>query len=185
MKELLGALCKALQQLGGVEKDANNSHFKNDYATLESVVRAAKAALTPHGLAFYQETKRSGSDVVCYTTIVHGESGQTRTAEYVCGQPVKGTPADWGSITTYARRYGLLAALGLYQTDEDDDGASQEVALAKAVTEARKLLTAYKKAGEREDFDAYLKELQQALPQSARAELRPVITEVRKVRQWV
>ena len=49
------AFVKACADLRGAEINAVNSHLKSGYSDLSSVQAAARAALIPHGLAWYQQ----------------------------------------------------------------------------------------------------------------------------------
>ena len=52
--ELASALCKAQAQMEGAKKDANNPHFKTNYADLASVWSAIREPLTKNGLSVVQ-----------------------------------------------------------------------------------------------------------------------------------
>ena len=45
-KEFAGAIVKALSAIKGAVKDANNPHFRSDYADLTSVIEAVKVPLS-------------------------------------------------------------------------------------------------------------------------------------------
>lgn len=130
--KLAAALCSAQGAMGSVSKDAKNPAFKRDgkaltYATLESVIEAAKPALKDAGLAFTQApgVVVDGSLEVT-TMLVHGESGQwMRSTLHVPLQ--QRTAQGVGSAITYARRYALMSVLGLPAEDDDGNDASKRV----------------------------------------------------------
>jgi hypothetical protein len=120
----IGALSKALVAVQAaiepVVKDSTNPHFKNRYASLDSILDYVRPLLSSHGLALVQ----GGGDLIngglmVTTTIVH-ESGQWISSSFE--MPLeKATPQAAGSAITYGKRYGVSALLAL-STDEDDDG---------------------------------------------------------------
>ena len=93
--------------------------YSYSYADLGLVVGAVRPILAAHGLAQVQDVVTVGNNVAVSTTLVHksGESITFGPLTFNAG----GTPQQTGSAITYARRYALLAALGL--ATEDDDGA--------------------------------------------------------------
>jgi hypothetical protein len=120
----INALAKALvavqAQIEPVAKDSENPHFRNRYASLDSILDYVRPLLSSHGLALVQ----GGGDLIngglmVTTTIVH-ESGQWISSSFE--MPLdKQTPQAAGSAITYGKRYGVTAILGL-SADEDDDG---------------------------------------------------------------
>lgn len=119
MKTLFAALADAQSQLKGAVKDSTNPHFKSRYADLESVIEAMRAPFAANGLAFMQTV--SDDSQFLRTIIVHdsGESVTLQVPLIITKNDMQGV----GSAITYARRYGLAAACGISQTD-DDDGES-------------------------------------------------------------
>jgi len=98
-----------------VKKDSVNPHFKNKYATIESVLETIEEPMQKVGLGFYQSVK----DMTLETILFDYETDSTLTSSV----PLLISKSDMqqlGSALTYARRYGLVALLGLEQ--EDDDG---------------------------------------------------------------
>lgn len=117
--EVLPALHKARSQFVKVKKDKQNTHLKNKYATLDSVLDAITPALTDNDLMIMQdmqETEGLGR-IKVETTVMH-VSGQW--VKYYAELPiVKNDPQGVGSAFTYARRYALASAFGLSQADDD------------------------------------------------------------------
>lgn len=115
--EILPALHKARSQFVKVKKDRQNTHLKNKYATLDSVLDAITPALTENKLMIMQDSERVESAMRVETTVIH-ISGQW--AKFYFDIPiVKNDPQGVGSAFTYGRRYALAAAFGLSQADDD------------------------------------------------------------------
>lgn len=120
---IAAALAAAQAEMEPAAKDARNTHFKNSYATLASVMAAAIPALTRHGIAVYQPVTATAEGARVVVTILHhGASNETLRDD---GMPLitgKNDMQGLGSAITYARRYGLMAMCGI--APEDDDGAA-------------------------------------------------------------
>ena len=117
--EVLPALHKARSLFVKVKKDRQNSHLKNKYATLDSVLDAITPALTDNGLMLMQDMIESEAPnrINVETTVMH-ISGQW--VKFYAELPiVKNDPQGVGSAFTYARRYAAAAAFGLSQADDD------------------------------------------------------------------
>lgn len=119
-------LLKFQEQGITIEKDGVNPHFKNRYSTLNEVLGKVKEPLAKLGILVVQFPVKDGLE----TRLVDTESGD----ELISLTPYTGV-ADMqklGGAITYARRYALIAMLGL--EDEDDDGNTASVAPKKAAT---------------------------------------------------
>lgn len=115
--EILPALHKARSQFVKVKKDRQNTHLKNKYATLDSVLDAITPALTENRLMIMQDGERIENTMRVETTVIH-ISGQW--AKFYFDIPIaKNDPQGVGSAFTYGRRYALAAAFGLSQADDD------------------------------------------------------------------
>jgi hypothetical protein len=131
----IGALSKALvAALGavtGVTKDSKNPHFKNDYASLEAVTEMARPILAANGLCVVQSPGAfEGNRIPVKTRIIH-ESGEWIEGEIVI--PLSKADAQGaGSAVTYARRYALMAMLGVAPVDDDGEAAVERVPANKA-----------------------------------------------------
>lgn len=117
------ALVASLSAMNGAVKDAKNPHFKNVYASLESVIDAAKPALAANNIAFMQSVGELTAErsIQITTTLLHS-SGQF--IQSTMDMPVvKLDPQAAGSAITYGRRYALMAMLGLPAIDDDGEEA--------------------------------------------------------------
>jgi hypothetical protein len=117
------ALLKAQKSITFASKDSLNPHFKSKYADLGSVIEAVKPALNDSGIAFVQTTGTSDPGILAMTTRLLHESGEWMEDTATCPLP-KNDPQGYGSACTYLRRYSLAAIVGLYQDDDDGNGAS-------------------------------------------------------------
>lgn len=135
--ELLAAFAKCQAHMSDVGKGrrANVGQYSYLYADLSDVLSDVRPLLSGHGLGVTQTAEVAGDEVCVYTTLVHS-SGQWITAAPT-RLPAGKTAQQTGSSITYARRYSLLAMLGVAAADEDDDGASAGQRAVKAVQRER------------------------------------------------
>ena len=109
-----------------IEKDAANPFFKSSYSSLNEVLGKVKKPLNDLGVVIVQAVTTDG-----LVTQLIDTSDDTTTSSVV---PFVGATdmQKLGGAITYARRYALVALLGL--EDADDDG---NVASAKSFTKAK------------------------------------------------
>lgn len=125
INELAAALVEAQKKIKGAVKDSQNPFFKSRYADLESVQDACKEALLNNGLAVSQVFGVKDGKQVLTTVLMH-KSGQWISGEQELVSK-DNTPQGFGSASTYARRYGLAAIVGVVQTDDDaETGMNRE-----------------------------------------------------------
>jgi hypothetical protein len=136
IKDLAKALAAAQSSLNAAKKDATNPHFRNQYATLQSVWDAAREVLAPNGLSIVQTFEATDGHRLDLTTTLLHTSGQW-IAGTISMTPSKADPQGAGSAATYARRYSLAAILGIV-ADEDDDGEAASRPPVKTITQAHK-----------------------------------------------
>jgi len=91
------------------------------YASLEAVLETVKPVLGHAGLAISQFPADAPDGNVGLTTLILHESGQWLGSTLHIPLAKKDAQG-YGSALSYARRYGIMAVLGL--ATEDDDGAS-------------------------------------------------------------
>ena len=118
--KIASAFVKAQSELTNPKKDTENTFFNAKYADLTECWRACKEALSNNGIAVLQGIY----DGRLKTTLIH-ESGESMSDDGIalCGyESAKNPMQALGSATTYARRYGLCAMVGM--SPEDDDGNS-------------------------------------------------------------
>lgn len=103
---------------------------KFTYADLSDLIEMAKPILQRHGLAFQTHNGRAPGGVTAETVFIHVSGESMRTGPTFVGVPDEAGGQAFGSGYTYARRYSLLAALGV-AADDDDGAAAMRAQLAK------------------------------------------------------
>lgn len=122
MKNLVAALIKAQGEFLPIKKDKDNPFFHSKYADLESVIDCTKKALADNGLVVIQTFGLSEGKTTLWTYLYHTSGESISGMQYL---DVAGDPQKIASASTYGRRYGLLAILGIAAEDDDGNGASQ------------------------------------------------------------
>lgn len=124
LKNLAAALCKAQADMEGAKKDAKNPHFNSKYADLASVWDAIREPLTKNGLSVVQLPRSMQGGVEVETILLH-VSGESLSS--VLAVPASKSDAQgFGSALTYARRYSLMAMVGVAPEDDDGNAASHK-----------------------------------------------------------
>jgi hypothetical protein len=124
------AFLKAQAAFKPAIKDATNPHFKSKYVALDGVLEAVAKPLRDCGIAIVQQTDIEHAQTILITRLIH-ESGEWIAGRYPV-HPVKADPQGEGSALTYARRYALMALVGI--APEDDDGNAATAAANKPVS---------------------------------------------------
>ena len=128
IKELAIALAKAQGDIDNVKKTSTNPGFRSKYANLAAVWDTIREELSKNGLSVVQfpidAPNGSPEDTVGLKTILLHSSGQYLEATF--SMPVKDAknPQAVGSALTYARRYALMAVVGIAPEDDDGNAAS-------------------------------------------------------------
>lgn len=136
--DVLPAVARALAAMRDVSRSniADAGNYTYSYASLDQVMGMARPILADQALAVTQSAAvHLAAHVVEVTTTIVHESG-----EWVAWPPLAvpigaANAQSIGSALSYARRYGLLAVLGI--ATEDDDGATATNA-ARATPPAKK-----------------------------------------------
>lgn len=118
--DLSAALASAQAELNNPIFDSKNPHFKSSYASLASVRNAVVPVLAKHGLSIIQDVSAVEGGIICVQMLLHKSGQWIRTS----GLKVpfdKANAHGYGSATTYARRFSLMA-LACVVGDDDDDG---------------------------------------------------------------
>ena len=121
------ALSKAQGEMPAAVRDAENTHLRNRYATLGSVISTASPILARHGLSFIQMPSEAESGFMALTTRILHESGEWIEDTMRVAVPVSklSEVQAAGSMLTFLRRYALSAALGIITHDDDGNGGQQ------------------------------------------------------------
>jgi hypothetical protein len=115
-----------------IKLDGKNPHFNSKFATLAGIMDAVRPVLAKHGLVVAQHPSCAGTaenPLPALRTVLLHASGEREEDVMLLAVDRPGPQAQ-GSALTYARRYAVLAILGLVG-DEDDDAESAEKDAAK------------------------------------------------------
>ncbi len=118
---MIKAFIKVQEGLPDVKAEAKNPFFKSDYVTFDALMKIVKPILLKNGFAIVQNTTGSNGYVEVETILYH-ESGAKLESGKLPIKPEKETPQQYCSAITYAKRYSLMAFLGIAHKGEDDDG---------------------------------------------------------------
>jgi hypothetical protein len=124
MSALAQALLAFQSDAPDLHTDSENPHFKSKFLGLPGAMDKIRPAVNSVGLIITQLPTAIVVDghpaPALRTRITHAESGEF-IEDVMLLMPTKDDPQAQGSALTYARRYSLMAMLGLV-ADEDDDG---------------------------------------------------------------
>lgn len=124
--EIHAAMAAAFGEMPEVNQDGVNPHFKSQYATLGNIVHKVRPVLTAHGLYFVQRVEQDANGRQGVRTIIGHKGGGQIDAGLAIVSPRKDDAHGQGSALTYAKRYGLCAALGIVDQQDDDGNAAVE-----------------------------------------------------------
>lgn len=123
LTKIAPALVTALAAIKGAAKDSKNPHFRNDYASLESVIEASRDVLAANGLCAIQALGEViDGRLTCTTRLLHTSGEWVQSTFHM--RLSKDDPQGTGSTATYARRYALMAALNVAPVDDDAEADS-------------------------------------------------------------
>jgi hypothetical protein len=134
---LFGALHAVQAEALAIRKDSRNPHFGNKYISLDKLVPQVLPLLNEVGVVLTQLPHHIDGAPALITRLTHAPSGEF--IESIMPLLLdRENSQGVGSALTYARRYMLLALLGLV-ADEDDDGekASKVEVVNKRRTQPR------------------------------------------------
>ncbi len=124
------ALAAAQAAYPPIEKKhtANAGTYTYKYADIADVLAAVRPVLGLHKLALIQVTNiEQGGQIILYTRLVHGGSGQWFETEYPLGRMEGGLRHQaLGASMTYGRRYSVCALVGV-AAEEDIDAGEAEI----------------------------------------------------------
>lgn len=127
------ALSKAQGAIEGALKGATNPAFKSKYADLGAVWDACREHLSANGIAVMQRPRTDFGDriTVSVQTILTHSAGHREEFPELTIPTTKPDAQGIGSAITYARRYSLMAAVGIAPEDDDGNAATQAHANGK------------------------------------------------------
>jgi len=123
LNEIAPALAAAEAKIEGARKSVANTFFKSTYADLADVWDEVREPLTSNDLSIVQSSDLTEAGIVVTTRILH-KSGQWIQTYTPAMAPKDQGPQAIGSCITYGRRYGLAAAVGCPQIDDDANAAN-------------------------------------------------------------
>jgi predicted nucleic acid-binding Zn-ribbon protein len=130
--QLVAARARATKEIKTIIKDkkatipnkSGGNGYQYAYADLADVMDAVDDALAAQEIAIFQTLQERGGKPVLVTTLAHSSdqwvSSELRVTSIDAG------PQVFGSSLTYARRYSVLAILGLAPDADDDGRAAQD-----------------------------------------------------------
>lgn len=133
INELAKALLEVQKEMVPIKKTADNPFFKSKFAPLDKVMPEALRILNKHGLSVTQPVSHIEGQSALTTLLMH-ESGEWISAD----QPLvldKENPQGQGSAITYARRYALMAMIGMVAEDDDDGNKASQPRTVKYATD--------------------------------------------------
>ena len=121
MSNLMSAFRATLLEIPTFVTDetANAGKRRYKYLNLATLLKTIKPIFAKHGIGFTQMIEATGEKTGVVKTIIFDDEEEKNLGAYPFF--LAGDPQANGSAVTYARRYALYAALGIYP-DKDDDG---------------------------------------------------------------
>lgn len=123
INEIAAAMAKAQAMLKPAHKESVNPAYRSKYADLASVWAAWQEAGPQCGLAVWQDVTTLEAGISVSTLITHA-SGQWMEFGPLVVPLAKHDAHGVGSATTYGKRFGLSASLGIVADDDDDGNAA-------------------------------------------------------------
>lgn len=125
LDKLFPAMALAWAKFPAIELDSKGYNYT--YASLGAVIKVVRPILGAQGLFIFQFPLTDDAGRIGVETIIGHKSGQMVSSEYFLAAPVPGdrknpVAQQAGSLSSYAKRYALVAALCLW-AGEDDDAA--------------------------------------------------------------
>lgn len=138
MTELVKALVKFHQEVPAINKTGKAQY--GAYATLEEVLSIVTPVLSRNGLVVTQLFKEGveKGQTVLVTKVLHTSGGELISELPMIVNDARNPLHSFGASTTYSRRYGILAALGIC-ADMDTDGNLEGIASAAESKPAPKI----------------------------------------------
>jgi hypothetical protein len=124
--ELYAALAAANTEITDPKKNAqaNAGQYGYAYATLDEVLGHVRPILAKNGLSIVQNIRNDDTGIYITTTLLHA-SGEHLEFGPIAWPPVS-KMQDFGAISSYGRRYSVMAALGIAAGGDDTDAAGIE-----------------------------------------------------------
>lgn len=117
--KLAAALVKARSNITNPERDKTGMFANHKYAALENVLDEVQPHLQSAGVILMQDIQSAGGGIRAVNMFIHESGAMLRTKGPLIVLTDK-KPGTAGAAATYAKRYALLAALGI-EADADQD----------------------------------------------------------------
>lgn len=136
LDSLYSALAKAQTEMKLAELGSKQSYYGTNYASLSSVIKSSRPALTKNGLCVIQNIKPNRKGEVClFTRLCHSSGEWIQSCIRIT--PEKNDIQSFGKYITYLRRYAYGSLVGVI-TDEDDDGETEMKEVRSKDTQPKK-----------------------------------------------
>jgi len=119
--KIVPALIAAQKNFKPLIKTKFNPHFQSWYADLADVIEATQSSLNDQGLTVVQGVDFVDTQTVVHSVLVHTSGEYFSQSLKLPGQQIK--PPDVVSASTYGRRCGWVALVGVSADSDDEDGA--------------------------------------------------------------
>lgn len=126
---------QAQQEFPKLQKDGENPHFRSSFITLDNLLDKVLPVLNKNGLSLVQSVTSVDGVPALLTQVSDGEKAVESTMLLMMKS---NDPQGQGSAITYARRYSLMALLGLAAGEDDDGNAANEAENARQEYERQK-----------------------------------------------
>lgn len=133
--EFYAAMAAAFAEMPDIPKTRVNPQFRSKYMNFDDIANAVRPVLAKHGLYFRQapEGLDDPNFVACRTFIGHRSGVEIDAGVAIVParplakrgeEPPPVNAHSYGSGYTFARRYGLSAALSISEGEDDDGNAA-------------------------------------------------------------
>lgn len=124
-----------------LQRDSINPHFRNKYISLDSLMPQILPLLNENGLVLLQfpsyiDSPGTGEIIPALTTTIAHAGSKEKVEATMPLILDKQNSQGQGSAITYARRYAVLAILGLVADQDDDGQQASEPPKPKAATQS-------------------------------------------------
>ena len=118
-----GQYLKAYTEIQNPELDGKNPHFKNEYATLKSTLKAVRDACKPNGIIYRQRLQPSDDGYEMHSSVMN-ENEEINISVFPVGRSSKAQ--EFGSNLTYTKRQQAQADWGITGEPDDDGEAASK-----------------------------------------------------------
>lgn len=127
-KKLLAKLQQIQEEFTFVKKNKQNSHFKNTYVDINTLLQEIRPILKKHNILLIQPLIFKDSKSLLRTILTDMDTGEEYISEIVI--PELSDPQKIGSAITYYRRYSIITIFLLETLDDDGEAANGRGRLA-------------------------------------------------------